>query len=67
MGIDLRAFLANEEGASLVEYSILVGLVSAGVIGLIWIIRANSQVAWLGVLARLTCIEEGIPEESCPI
>ena len=47
-------FLRNEDGASLIEYSILIGLITALVIAIIVVVGTWVQNAWTNLNAQLT-------------
>ena len=47
-------FLRDEEGASLIEYSILIGLITALVIAIIVVVGTWVQGAWTNLNAQLT-------------
>ena len=47
-------FLRDEEGASLIEYSILIGLITALVIAIIVVVGGWVQQAWTNLNAQLT-------------
>jgi pilus assembly protein Flp/PilA len=47
-------FLREEEGASLIEYSILIGLITALVIAIIVVVGTWVQSAWTNLNAQLT-------------
>lgn len=47
-------FLREEEGASLIEYSILIGLITALVIAIIVVVGTWVQNAWTNLNAQLT-------------
>lgn len=42
----VKSFRKDEEGASLVEYSILIGLISAAVIGSIIVVKGKVTGSW---------------------
>ena len=46
-------FLREEEGASLIEYSILIGLITALVIAIIVVVGTWVQNAWTNLNAQL--------------
>lgn len=50
----VKSFRSDEEGASLVEYSILIGLISAAVIGAIIIVGGFVTTTWTGLGTTLT-------------
>ena len=47
-------FLREEDGASLIEYSILIGLITALVIAIIVVVGTWVQNAWTNLNAQLT-------------
>lgn len=50
----LKRFVRDEEGASLVEYSVLIGLVTAGVILTISTVGGKVTQAWTNLNTNMT-------------
>lgn len=50
----LKRFVRDEEGASLVEYSVLIGLVTAAVIAIISAVGGKVTNAWDNLNANMT-------------
>ncbi len=46
VGARLKSFLAADEGASLIEYSILIGLITALVVAIIFVIATALGFRW---------------------
>lgn len=54
----INNFVKDEDGASLIEYSLLVGLISVVIIASILLIRTNLQTIW-STLASVMAVAAG--------
>lgn len=54
----INKFVKDEDGASLIEYSLLVGLISVVIIASILLIRTNLQTIW-STLASVMAVAAG--------
>lgn len=50
----LKAFCAEDDGASLIEYSILIGLITALVVAIIFVIATALGLRWENLNTALT-------------
>ncbi len=58
----LRKFLQNEDGASMVEYTVLLGLMLAVTIGVLTTVGGNLDTIWDAVDAGVQGTVDALPE-----